>query len=282
MDNNLPKPGGGGFVPPPPSSNPAAAAGRVKAPQQVVYVSEENKPHFPYMDGRTFLSLVIGIVTSLAVTGAITFYLLSIKPPEEEAEEAEQIAIAATPTPEVFPTDTPIPTPTIDPFLTVAPSPAAQVTSIPQQEPVQTTSKSFASTAGQYSFEYPTTYTVTENPASAAKGGQNPANTVQIASQTPYFTVNITHKNVGTITSLNDYMRQEDYCAAKYPESQTSTTVDGQQALLYADIPCGQYGSSAIVVYKSPFVYDIIVTNQVSYSTIKADIESLLATMQFN
>jgi len=274
MDNNLPKPGGSGFTPSPPlpSTNPPST-GRVKTSPQIVYVAEDNKPHFPYMDGRTFMSLLIGIVTSLAVTAGITFYLLSIKPPEEEVVEPEQIAIAATPTPEILPTDTPTPS--------AEPSPAAEITSIPQ-EVVEDTTKTYTSSAGGYSFEYPVKYTIAENPASAAKGGQNPANTVQVSSQDPYFTLNITHKNVGTITSLNDYMTTQDYCALKSQEKSAPYTVDGQQALQFIDIPCGQYGTSAIIVYKAPFVYDIIVTNQISYSTIKADIESLLATIQFN
>lgn len=285
MDNNLPKPDSGGFTPPPsvpteaPSTTTPPPPGRVKAGQQVVYVSDDNKPHFPYMDSKTFLSLVIGILTSLFVTAGITWYLISIRPKEEKPAKNtnDQIAIAPTPTSEIIPTDTP--EPLVEASPSAEPSPAAGITTAPVAQP---TSKTYTSSAGGFSFSYPISLSVNENPASAEKGGQNPANTVQIASQTPYFLLNITYKNVGAISSLTDYMKEQDYCASHYPEKSVAYSVSGSQGLQYADIPCGQYGSTAIVVYKNPFIYDIIVTNQVQYSAVKSDIESILSTMKFN
>lgn len=135
--------------------------------------------------------------------------------------------------------------------------------------------------SGRYSFKYPPEYVLNENKITKNGVLMPTANTVElIASPSSLFTIQITHKSAGTITSIETYVKDKSYCVAGFPG--LPMILAGTNALIYKDTSCNNTNLSAIITYKDPYVYDFIITSERNkYDSFESAINQILQSFNF-
>lgn len=227
-------------TPPPPINQPIKQSIPQSSSTQISYASQSN--HYPLFSKKILYFIIGGAI--LAIIPFIAFSIASLIKKNPQPQTPTQ----TTPTESFVPSITPIPTidVTFDWLL-------------------------YTSNSGRYSLKYPPTYKLNQTTST---------NTIElIASPSPVFKLQITHKGASNVVSIDDYVKEQGYCVSTFES--LPTVLGGLESSLFKDTTCNNTNLSAIISYNKPYVYDLLVTSDEKYSAIQFALNQILSTFTF-
>lgn len=175
----------------------------------------------------------------------------------------------------------------------------------PQPQPVTTTSspvpvtnstpstddtanwKTYTSQEGKYSVKYPESVKIYVNEKMSVDGVKVPVQdtTVFVSDVLPQVKTNyqlsINHK-ITNETNLKDLVDNNSLCTDIQSSKAKAFILNGQQASIFENTPCGPYGMTVIYALNNGVGYIIEIETQASYSDISKFTEQILSTFKFS
>ena len=146
--------------------------------------------------------------------------------------------------------------------------------------------KTYTSSEGGYSINYPADYQLLVNEKFSVDGVRIPLeNTLVLISDAipeigTNYQISITHFN-NIENNLNDFVSKNISCLNINTEEGEKFNLDGEEALLLKDVPCGPFPNSQIFSIKDGVGYEITIETTVPYDEIKKFVDQILSTFQF-
>jgi hypothetical protein len=187
----------------------------------------------------------------------------------------EGIITLATDQPQIIlPSFTPTPEPII-PTPTFTPSPLP----LPTNTPLATSTNTYVSVEGRFSINVPLHFSLYVGQVPSVDGVLVAVpNAVSLQSQiSPPMLVTIRYFEIDQAANLEDFFTEQDPCAASIP-GRDYETIDGIEAILVTDTPCGPYGYSIYALVRSEYGYLIQVEHFEVFEEVKEILEPLIET----
>ena len=146
--------------------------------------------------------------------------------------------------------------------------------------------KTYTSQEGKYSVKYPDSVKIYVNEKMSVDGVKVPVkDTIALVSdELPHLKTNyqlsINHK-IASEANLKDFVDKNSLCAEIQSGKAKTFILNGQQASIFENTPCGPYGMTAIYVLHNGVGYIIEIETQASYSAISKFTDQILSTFQF-
>lgn len=164
-------------------------------------------------------------------------------------------------------------------------SPTPITVASPAATPDTTGWKTYLSSGGKYTFEYPSGYKINENKVVGVDGVSSPTpNTVQVISSVlegtnGNFAMAITHKN--TSSNLQAFISANTGCSSVTSTSGTAYKIGTVEGSIFRDTPCGPRGATYLYFINNGVGYMVTVESTVDSKTTELYSDQILSTFQF-
>jgi hypothetical protein len=152
---------------------------------------------------------------------------------------------------------------------------STQTANIPTQIP-RANWKTYTSSTGKFTFQYPSGYTLQTTPQSSA---------VQITSNNlpNNFKLTITYQNATPSATLPQLIERNKLCPSISSQLGLSSSLNGKgQAKVYIDTPCGSDTKTVIYLINNNMLYTMTIQTTAKFNDIKPSLDAILATFHFN
>jgi len=175
---------------------------------------------------------------------------------------------------------------------TSGPTPLPSITSVkessPTASPIDETAnwKTYTSQEGKYSIRYPDSVKIYVNEKFSVDGVKIPVvdTTMFVSDELPQLKTNyqmsINHKITGSV-SLKDFIDKNSPCQEIQSSKGKTFILDGRQASIFENVPCGPYGMTVIYALNNGIGYIIQIETHVSYNDISKFTNQILSTLKF-